>query len=110
MQALSRSTKNIDKLHAISLFSEILRDDNFLKLALRGLCLTYYSMRDFDKARQYAEDLLRSDPDNAENEALHAAVKFQHQQQKHNDLLRSSVGMAVGIGAIAGIFLYLKRK
>jgi tetratricopeptide (TPR) repeat protein len=66
MQVLSKSRNRTDKERSIKYFNELIQSNNYVNESLFGLALTYYSINRYDTAREYAEEMLRQSPDNAQ--------------------------------------------
>lgn len=64
IKALSRSDRQQDRLQSISILNNFLESRVYVSEALYCLATVYYSMHNYEKARNYVEEMLMQNPDN----------------------------------------------
>ena len=113
--ANSDSLKNVNE--GVQLLTEVIHNspmNEYYISCLMHLAQGYYTLKKYDLARQYIEQLYRIQPDSQQFKALHRAVVYRNNEQEeekratNQQAVIGAVGIAAAIGI--GMFAFMKRK
>jgi tetratricopeptide (TPR) repeat protein len=122
---LANSKRNSDKMKSLEHFNLLLfadSTDSSITMRERGqlardslyfLATTHYALGHFDKALGYCEQLYRREPDNAQLQTLHQAIKYKYKREQVRDKEHLKIGFGIGavavVASIIGLVLLKKR-
>jgi tetratricopeptide (TPR) repeat protein len=113
---LSRSKLQSNRYEALSHLESLVRSQYALRESLYHLSVLLYSMRKYDEARRYIEELYRMEPESVQIKRLHQAITYMQTQELQNKLQKqrqNTVTAAVtvlGAGVVAIGMIVANRK